>query len=110
MELISDTVDVGGPKGPAHAKVYAAPPPVNLWDPADFVKGPPLDAFAAMRKAAPIAWQEEPEDRPGFWAVTRYDDVMRINGDPATFSSQRGGILMGASGRTCSWPRPRWTP
>jgi cytochrome P450 len=31
---------------------------------------------------------------PGFWVVTRHADVMRVNGDPATFSSQRGGILM----------------
>ena len=94
MDLISDTIEVGRPKGPARAKTFSAPPPVDLWDPAAFVKGPPLGAFSAMRKASPVAWQDEPEDRPGFWAVTRYDDVMRVNGDYETFSSQRGGILM----------------
>jgi len=94
MDLISDTIEVGRPKGPARAKTFAAAPPVNLWDPAAFVKGPPLDAFKAMRKASPVAWQDEPENRPGFWAVTRYEDVMRVNGDYETFSSQRGGILM----------------
>ncbi|MES2723978.1 MAG: cytochrome P450, partial [Pseudomonadota bacterium] len=30
----------------------------------------------------------------GFWAVTRHEDVMRVNADYETFSSQRGGILM----------------
>ena len=94
MDLISDTIEVGRPKGPARAKTFSAPPPVDLWDPAAFVKGPPLGAFSAMRKAAPVAWQDEPENRPGFWAVTRYEDVMRVNGDYETFSSQRGGILM----------------
>ena len=35
-----------------------------------------------------------PSDESGFWALTRYDDVMAANSDPATYSSQRGGILM----------------
>ena len=94
MDLISETVEVGGPKGPGNAKAYAAPPPVDLWDPAAFTKGPPLDAFKVMRKAAPVMWMDEPEERRGFWAVSRYDDVMAVNGDPVTFSSQKGGILM----------------
>lgn len=41
-----------------------------------------------------MAWNEEPDDRPGFWSVTRYRDVMQVNADHLTFSSQRGGILM----------------
>ncbi len=94
MRLISDTVEVGGVKGPAHAKHYPENRIVDLWDPASFTKGPPLEAFAKLRETAPVAWNEEPGDRPGFWSVTRYDDVMRINGDPKTFSSQKGGILM----------------
>ncbi|WP_421935015.1 cytochrome P450 [Phenylobacterium sp.] len=93
MLLISDTVEVGGPKGPAHPPKYPVSP-VELWNPEAFTKGPPMGAFAAMRQASPIAWTPEPEDRPGFWAVTRYDDVMRVNSDYETFSSQRGGILM----------------
>ncbi|MES2340947.1 MAG: cytochrome P450 [Pseudomonadota bacterium] len=93
MLLISDTVEVGGPKGPAHPPKYPVSP-VELWNPEAFTKGPPMGAFAAMRQASPIAWNPEPEDRPGFWAVTRYDDVMRVNSDYETFSSQRGGILM----------------
>ena len=93
MLLISDTVEVGGAKGPAHKPVYPASP-VELWNPEAFTKGPPMGAFAQMRKASPIAWMDEPEDRPGFWALTRHEDVMRVNADYETFSSQRGGILM----------------
>lgn len=94
MQLISDTVEVGGVKGPARTRRYPLASPVDLSDPAQFKHGPPYEAFAKLRAAAPVAWNEEPGERPGFWSVTRYDDVMRVNGDPLTFSSQRGGILM----------------
>ena len=94
MDLISETVEVGGPKGPARERRYPTNTTVDLWDPTSFTHGPPLEAFAALRKASPIAWNEEPGERTGFWSVTRYEDVMRINADFETFSSQRGGILM----------------
>lgn len=94
MRLVSDTVKIGGPKGPARAKRYPVVCPVDLCDPAAFTSGPPLAAFARLRAEAPVAWHDEPGDRPGFWSVTRYEDVMRVNGDHETFSSQRGGILM----------------
>ncbi len=93
MKLISETVAFGGRKGPVYAPIYPACP-VELWNPEAFTAGPPLDGFAQMREVAPVAWCDEPGDRPGFWAVTRYDDVMRVNGDYETFSSQAGGILM----------------
>ena len=93
MRLISETVEVGGPKGPARARRYPAAT-VDLFDPDVFTKGPPYGAFADLRANAPVAWNDEPGERRGFWSVTRYDDVMRVNADPATFSSQRGGILM----------------
>src|SRR5579871_2013851 len=94
LPLISQTVQEGGPKGPAHKPIYGATSPVDLNDPAAFRAGPPLAAFAKLRAEAPVAWNEEPGDWPGFWSVTRYEDVMRVNGDPQTFSSQRGGILL----------------
>src|ERR1700722_20966923 len=98
MRLISDTVEVDGPKGPRHPPIYPASP-VALYDPEVFRRGPPHADFAWLRANAPVAWNEEPGERPGFWSVTRYDDVMRVNGDPQTFSSQKGGILMAHVGR-----------
>ncbi|MBA3810334.1 MAG: cytochrome P450 [Caulobacteraceae bacterium] len=93
MRLISETVEIGGPKGPARPRRYPASP-VDLADPTRFTRGPPHADFAWLRAHAPVAWNEEPGERRGFWSVTRYEDVMRVNGDPATFSSQKGGILM----------------
>jgi len=93
MQLISDTVEVGGLKGPVRSPVYPMSS-VELWNPDLFKMGPPLADFAKLRAEAPVAWNPEPGDRPGFWSITRYDDVMRVNSDYETFSSQRGGILM----------------
>jgi len=93
MQLISDTVEVRGAKGPARPRHYPASS-VELWNPERFKSGPPLADFAKLREEAPVAWNDEPGERPGFWSVTRYDDVMRVNSDYETFSSQKGGILM----------------
>lgn len=93
MKLISDTVEVGGVKGPANKPIYPVST-VELWNPAAFTKGPPVEEFARLRAASPVAWNDEPGDRPGFWSLTGYDDVMKVNADYETFSSQRGGILM----------------
>jgi cytochrome P450 len=98
MQLISDMVETDSRKGPAAKPIYASPP-VDLWNPDEFRGGPPVGAFAWMRENAPVSWSDEPGERSGFWALTRYDDVMRVNGDPATFSSQKGGILMAHVGR-----------
>ena len=94
MDLISNTVEIGTLKGPARPARFAFDPPARLWDPEAFVDGPPMETFKAMRLTAPVAWNDEPDGRPGFWSVTRYEDVVRVNGDYETFSSQRGGILM----------------
>ena len=93
MQLISDTIEVGRTKGPARALRYPVSG-VELFNPDVFAAGPPLAAYAALRATSPVAWNAEPGDRPGFWSITRYDDVMRINSDPETFSSQRGGHLL----------------
>ncbi|HQV59051.1 MAG TPA: cytochrome P450, partial [Ilumatobacteraceae bacterium] len=47
--------------------------------------------FAAMRQQPGLYWHDEP-DGPGFWNVTRYDDLVQVNRDTANFSSEVGGI------------------
>ena len=93
MQLISQTAVEGRP-GPNFPEAYPRIEGLSFNDPRAFIHGQPFDTYAKMRKAAPVCWHPEPGDFPGFWAVTRHADVMRVNGDPATFSSQRGGILM----------------
>jgi cholest-4-en-3-one 26-monooxygenase len=63
---------------------------IDIYDPDVFVKGVPHDAFRVLRAEAPVYFHPEPGGR-GFWAVTKYDDIVSISKDPGTFSSWRGG-------------------
>ncbi len=64
---------------------------VNLYDLDRWEQGVPHDMFAVLRKEAPIYWQPEPKGGRGFWAVTKYADVVHISKHPRLFSSYRGG-------------------
>jgi cholest-4-en-3-one 26-monooxygenase len=59
----------------------------------NFVPSVPHEMLATLRREAPVFWQAEPEGS-GFWAVTRYADVVNINRDWETYSSHRGGALL----------------
>jgi len=68
---------------------------VNLVDMDQYVEGVPHEQFSLLRREAPVFWHEEDIDGgPGFWAVTRYDDVCTVNRDWEHFSSERGGALL----------------
>ena len=51
----------------------------------------PHAAFARLRREMPVAWHPEPEPNSGFWAVTRWADLVAVHRDHETFSSQIGG-------------------
>lgn len=94
LDLVSETYREGDhPIDPKFGTKYVLKPPLDLTSALSFTSGQPFDAFAQMRKEAPVMWHPE-EDAPGFWALTRYSDVQRVNKDTETFSSQAGGILM----------------
>jgi cholest-4-en-3-one 26-monooxygenase len=63
---------------------------IDVLDPDIYVKGVPHEAFRRLRLEAPVYFHPEPEGR-GFWALTRYDDVVAVSRDPLGFSSARGG-------------------
>jgi len=62
---------------------------IDLTDLEFFVHGDPYEAFRIMRAEAPLYWHERAPGR-GFWAVTRYDDALKVYHDPDTYSSERG--------------------
>ncbi|MFI9742389.1 cytochrome P450 [Streptomyces sp. NPDC052494] len=67
----------------------------DVFDPRIYAAGIPHDRFRALRDRAPVARQEEPEilgwpAGPGFWAVTRHADVVRVLKDSGTYSSTLG--------------------
>ena len=66
---------------------------IDLSDPDAFVDAVPHEAFKALRAADPVHWNPEP-DGPGFWAVTRYEDIRLVHRDTATYSSELGGTSL----------------
>ena len=55
-----------------------------------FYAGDAFSQYARLRDEAPMAWN----DTKGFWAVSRWDDVMAVSTDPETFCSGRGILVM----------------
>ena len=93
MHLVSDHI-VEGREGPTFDQAYPTVPGVDLIDIKRFTQGQPWDDFARMREQAPVMWHPMPRGGVGFWAATSFEGVKQINGDPKTFSSETGGILM----------------
>ncbi len=66
---------------------------LDKWE--TFINGQPFDLFKRLREEAPIYWHEESLDfEPGFWALTKHEDIVKVSKDPLTFSSAVGGHLM----------------
>ncbi|KQZ75629.1 MULTISPECIES: cytochrome P450 [unclassified Nocardioides] len=72
---------------------YVEGPEVDLMDLAPFIEGRENDLLAALREHRPLHWNDE-SDGPGFWSVTRYDDVVKVVSDPATFINGDGTQIL----------------
>ncbi len=59
----------------------------------NYVPAVPHEMFEVLRAEAPVYWHEE-TDGPGFWALTRYNDVVTVNRDNQLFSSARRTALI----------------
>ncbi|WP_370178912.1 cytochrome P450 [Rhodococcus wratislaviensis] len=71
----------------------------DLGSPDAYSDGVPHQVFAELRRREPMAWIEEPagdgfDGGPGFWAVTRYEDVMTVSKNPDVFSSHKGASFL----------------
>ncbi|MDR0242925.1 MAG: cytochrome P450 [Burkholderia sp.] len=64
---------------------------INLTDPNFWKRADRDDAFATLRADLPVSWHDfvsGPEvGMKGFWAVTRYEDVVKVSTDSRTFIS-----------------------
>jgi cytochrome P450 len=64
--------------------------PVDLLDHDLFADHEPWEVFDRLQREAPVYRHPEP-DGSGFWALTKYDDVLAVLRDSKTFSSETGG-------------------
>jgi hypothetical protein len=62
---------------------------IDITNPDVYVQGVPHEAFKNLRDNDPVSWHDEKDGR-GFWAVTRYDDILEVSHNPRLFSSARG--------------------
>ncbi len=72
---------------------------VDISDNATFEAEVPHEYFRALREHDPVHWQEECKvpgvrKRPGYWALTRYEDVVRVSKDSESFSSEIGSSVL----------------
>ncbi|WP_222720384.1 cytochrome P450 [Actinomadura sp. HBU206391] len=70
-------------------------PPFDVFDPKVYSRGIPHETYRRLRGEHPVHWQDEHEvdgwpAGPGFWAVTRYADVVRVLRTPTEYSSWLG--------------------
>ncbi|RME66504.1 MAG: cytochrome P450 [Alphaproteobacteria bacterium] len=64
-------------------------PFVDLSSYEAFSQGAPFATFERMRREDPMAWCAAQKGR-GFWSVTRYADILKLNKNPARLSSAKG--------------------
>jgi len=73
-------------------------PAINLID-ADVYQrgGPPYEQFSWLREHAPVYWHADGGGSgwPGFWAVTRHEDIAYLSRHPEIFSSARRLVVFG---------------
>ena len=70
------------------ARTWGAPiADLQAADPYAFRAGAELEIFKRLRREAPVHRQEHHEFGP-YWSVTRYDDIMAVDTDHASFSSE----------------------
>ncbi|MFD4949385.1 cytochrome P450 [Streptomyces sp. NPDC058239] len=70
----------------------AEQPEINLVDPKLYSDGDPFVQWRWLRDNEPMYWHP-PTELPGFWALTRYEDVRTAYRDSETFSSAQGILL-----------------
>ena len=68
-------------------------PQIDLIATSSFADGHPWQQYAWLRANDPVHWHPE-ADGPGFWAITKYDDVRTISRQPKTFSSFARGVMV----------------
>jgi len=60
---------------------------IDLLDPGSFANGHPFEQYTWLQNNAPVYWHDEPNG-PGFWAITRYEDVAETGRAPHLYSSE----------------------
>ena len=69
------------------------PSDADITDPDAYVNGVPYATFERLRRDDPVSWWDEHDGGKGFWAITRYDDLLAVSRQVEIFSSAQGITL-----------------
>jgi cytochrome P450 len=88
--VLSDQIINNEIRNPAFKQINSFKPSDNLNNLDLFIKGQPFNLYKELRDNAPIFFHEpmpmDPE--PGYWTLTRYEDIKHVSMNPKIFSSQ----------------------
>lgn len=77
--------------GPVNPPIYDGDFPIDLTSLDVYRDGLPQAVFNDIRRTAPIWWHaEHSPHEPGFWVLSRHEDIATVSKDPETFSSAIG--------------------
>ena len=98
MRLISDDILIdSGQENPFFDLVYPMLGDFQFSNPSAWTEGHPFSLYREMQEKAPVMWSSPYKNRgkvSGFWCVTKYEDIKKVELAHQIFSSQRGGINM----------------
>ena len=88
--ILSDEVLNHEINNPAYKEKYNFNPTDQLNDLDLFTKGQPFSLYKDLRENAPVFYHEPmPTDpEPGYWVLTKYEDIKYVSMNPKIFSSQ----------------------
>src|SRR3954447_6250202 len=71
---------------------------IDLNDPERFKRMEHHEMFRRLRAEDPVYWQPDDLKGGGYWNVVKHADLIEVNRDTATFSSEVGGPACGVAG------------
>ena len=88
--ILSDEVLGNKINPPAHQPLYSKNIKGSLNNLELFTKGHPFNLYSELRENAPVYYhQPMPTDpEPGYWVLTKYEDIRYVSMNPKIFSSQ----------------------
>jgi cytochrome P450 len=66
---------------------------LDIVDPDSYLHGFPHATFQRLRDEQPVSWWPEHDGGKGFWAVTRYEDLLHVSQHVELYSSAQGITL-----------------
>jgi cytochrome P450 len=66
----------------------------NLTDPRTYIDQDMAAVWRRLRAEDPVHWHPGTGPGPGFWVLSRHDDVSAVLQDPELFTSEKGNVLV----------------